>query len=217
MQHDRKQQQTLVRSSLNGCLRGWNAFWHFYCRIVRLAGWSRQAWNREYDLGRWCCEARSPHTANRVVELCKGGRLIEFGCGTGSLLSLLPPGTYSEYIGVDISDVAIQSARQKAVELGLTMCRFEQGDMSSWPGSPFATLILIEECLYYLKPVQIKSFLMKCCSSLAPDGAILVIVHSARKHKKTLEVCQIVCEVINRRVIGSRVFLTLGPLAGKYL
>jgi cyclopropane fatty-acyl-phospholipid synthase-like methyltransferase len=183
-----------------------------YWRLLRFVGLKRKAWDSQFKEGVWCRGPRSPRTVALVAELCRGGKLLEFGCGEGDLPHLLPEGTYSDYLGVDVSAVAIRTAAEKCAQCGKLNCQFQVGDMGRWSGlvSP-VSLILLEECLYYLSLYQTEQFLSRCCSSLTRDGAILVIVHSATKHTKTLDVCRRVCHVLDEKAIGTRLFLTLTP------
>src|SRR2546430_3291140 len=169
----------------------------------------RYSWNKQFDAGLWCRGQRNPHTLSRVADLCSGGKLIEFGCGEGTLPHQLPPGTFSDYCGFDISDVAIRAAREKARNAGLQRCKFERCDMATWEGSDSASLILAEECIYYLTPARIQHFCRVCSASLLPRGAILIIVHSGTKHARSLEACRSVCTVMDENIIDGRVFLTL--------
>jgi len=180
-----------------------------YWRMLRFLGFSQLAWDDQFEAGMWSDSTRSPHTIRRVAELCAGGRLIEFGCGEGHLPFLLPADCFSQYTGYDISGVAIRRASQRAIAAGRGDIRFERCDMAEWLGSDAASLILAEECLYYLPAADIRRFLQRCVRSLAANGAILVIVHSASKHAKTLDLCRRVCRVANEAIIGSRAFLTL--------
>jgi ubiquinone/menaquinone biosynthesis C-methylase UbiE len=59
----------------------------------------------------------------RVGEAAKNHRLLEYGCGTGSLAFDLA-GEASHVIGIDISDVAIHQAHQNAGRRGLTNVEF---------------------------------------------------------------------------------------------
>lgn len=54
----------------------------------------------------------------RVRDEARGRSFLEYGCGTGSVAFELA-GTAREVIGIDISDVAIQKARQTARHFGL--------------------------------------------------------------------------------------------------
>ena len=182
-----------------------------YWRLLRALGCSQSSWDKQFEAGVWDRGPRSPHTVERVVKLCHGGRLVEFGCGEGTLAPLLPPSCYSEYFGFDISKVAVDRAAEKALAAGMTNCHYEQGDMAKWTGIPGTALILAEECLYYLSPVEVEKFLRRCCECLVPDGHILVIVHSATKHKRTLDVCREVCRVVEEAQVETRAYLTLVP------
>jgi hypothetical protein len=81
--------------------------------------------------------------------------------------------------------------------------------MANWSGDEDISLIVIKEALYYLSAKQQRRFLHACCRSLAPDGHVLVIVHSADKHERTLAVCRDVCNVTERRPRSQRMFLLL--------
>lgn len=114
-------------------------------------------------------------------------------------------------MGYDISEVAIERARKKAVIAVCDNVAFEQCDMARWDGFDRASLILAEECLYYLAATELERFLFRCTRCLTVDGSILVIVHSAIKHARTLDICRSVCLVRDEESIGERVFLTLAP------
>jgi cyclopropane fatty-acyl-phospholipid synthase-like methyltransferase len=180
-----------------------------YLRALRQLGLKKLSWDKQFEAGVSCYGPRSANTINRVQDLCRGGRLLEFGCGEGDLPFILPPGTYSSYVGYDISEVAIERARERTVTAGLNSIDFKQCDIARWDGIDSASLILAEECLYYLSAANIEKFLLRCTRCLTRDGSILVIVHSASKHARTLDVCRRVCCVRDEVVIEGRVFLTL--------
>lgn len=62
-----------------------------------------------------------------VRERSRGGTLLEYGCGTGSLAFDLA-GDAQRVIGIDISDVAIEHARRHAAQHGLRNVRFLQNN-----------------------------------------------------------------------------------------
>jgi SAM-dependent methyltransferase len=66
--------------------------------------------------------------ADRLLEYCKGGRILEYGCGTGSLAFRLACGGAREVVGIDISDVAIEKARGEAHSRGVSHVSFEVMD-----------------------------------------------------------------------------------------
>jgi trans-aconitate methyltransferase len=176
-------------------------------RFLRVIGATAYSWNLQFAAGKWHRRHCSPHTLRRVQELCHGGVLLEHGCAEGQLPHELPAGTFSRYVGFDISSVAVDTARTVAPP----NCTFETADMAGWQGDHYAAdLIVLEECLYYLRPIEARRFLLRCFRNLDVDGHILVILHDAHKHAATAEVCRRVCSVYEEKLIGSRLYLTLG-------
>ena len=178
-------------------------------RGLRFLGLERESWNQQYKAGKWSGESRSPYMVELVSKLCGGGKLVEFGCGEGELPCLLPIGAFSEYHGIDISDVAVERAGLRVRKEGVACCKFEQGDMLNWKGIPGVSVILLEECLYYLTPRQIPVFLRRCGRCLAENGRIVVIVHSAEKHAETMDACRSACHVMQGMLVDSRAYLIL--------
>ena len=181
-----------------------------YWRVLRLVGFGRTAWDDQFKKGLWSRGRHSDYFLEKIISLSRGGLVIEFGCAEGTLVEELPVGSYSKYHGYDISGVAIGIARKRATENGRSNCTFEQCDMSQWSGYAGATLILLEECLYYLSAAQIQVFLEKCRNSLLSEGVILIVVHSADKHANTLSQCRQTGNVIEEVLINGRVFMVLG-------
>lgn len=85
--------------------------------------------------------------------------------------------------------------------------------MAQWEGTSGVSLVVAEECLYYLRRSDAEMFLRRCCDSLVPGGSVLVIVHSMHKHASTLDSCRRMCKVKNEFIAGSRVYLVLGANA----
>jgi len=180
-------------------------------RLLRLIGMNKLSWDKQFKAGVWWHLPRSADMLSLVAGLCRGGRIIEFGCGEGSLPFLLPSGSYASYLGYDISGLAIRRAQRHASAAGAANVRFAQCDMAQWDGNQSAFLVVLEECLYYLSPDDCAAFLARCSRCLEADGSMLVIVHSATKHQKTLSVCRRVCQVRDEIQLGGRTYLTLDP------
>ncbi len=182
-----------------------------YWRLLRAVGLGRLSWDMQFEAGWWgyIRGPRSEYIIRKVTELCNGGHLVEFGCGEGTLPLALPRDSFSQYIGYDISEVAVGRARARAREAGLMYCHFEQCDMAKWKGTSGVSLVVAEECLYYLTPRIAETFLRHCCESLLPGGSILVIVYSAAKTYRTLNICRRVCRVNDESVNEGRTFITL--------
>lgn len=166
----------------------------------------RWTWNKQFRNQPTFALSRSRKAIELVERLANNGLVIELACGDGILSRCINPVVYSQYRGVDISDVAIAHARQ----LALPKCEFSVCDMVNWLGDENASLIIIEEALYYLTRDQQRALLRKCAATLAPSGHALVAVHSKERHAKTLEVCRQEMNVVEEIEEGLRVFLVLG-------
>ena len=96
------------------------------------AGESAPPW----DIGRPQPEFASLAAAGRLV-----GDLLDVGCGTGEH-SLLAAAGGANVLGIDLAAAAVERARVKAVERGLS-ARFEVGDVltMSLPAAGFDTVI----------------------------------------------------------------------------
>jgi cyclopropane fatty-acyl-phospholipid synthase-like methyltransferase len=186
-----------------------NIFQRAYWRFLRYIGLGAKSWDIQFRKGVWSRDTCSPNVVERVVKLCDGGRLVEFGCGLGGLPRSVPEGTFSSYLGIDISNYAIQEADKRAAAHGISNYEFRQCDMKDWPGDNDVSLIVIEECLNYLSGNHLRKFLTHCCDSLNEKGTILVIIWSAKKHADTLDMCREVCNVMHDDMIGTRTCLTL--------
>ncbi len=177
-------------------------------RFQRLVGFKKRAWDEQFREGIWGTDLSSPKVLDKVVELCNGGRLVEFGCAFGQLPRNLPAGTFSSYLGMDISAYAIEEAERRLEKAGTENCRFMQADMASWDGDSEVSLIVMEECINYITGNALDAFLERCCDSLAPEGAILVVLHSAKKHWKPIEACREKCHTIQEETQDGRFFGT---------
>lgn len=178
-------------------------------RLLRAVGLNRAAWDLEFRAGVWDRGPRSSELVRLACELCNGGRLVEFGCGEGTLPIALPAHAFSDYLGYDVSAVAIRRARDRIAAAGVARVRFEQEDMARWNGDSGVSLIVAEEVLYYLDPRQRAAFLARCRVSLTSDGSLLVVVHDASKHAATIDSCRSTCDVKRRLEVDHRTYLVL--------
>ena len=78
-------------------------------------------------------------------------RLLEYGCGTGGFSQRLA-GSFGEVVGIDISDVGIRLAGEKAAEAGLDNAKYEVMDAENmtFPDDHF-DLVVGEGILHHLE------------------------------------------------------------------
>ncbi|MGF6448123.1 class I SAM-dependent methyltransferase [Paraburkholderia youngii] len=95
-------------------------------------------------------------------------RVLDVGCGAGVLASWLSGASISSYFGVDLSEVAIEQARQANID----GAEFAVAD--AFEPSQVFDVIVFNEMLYYLEePEEQIRRLARC---LAPGGLLIVSI-----------------------------------------
>lgn len=100
-------------------------------------------------------------------------RIIDLGCGSGWLTSIL--GQIGPTLGVDLSDLAIETARQKYPHV-----EFIQADLRSWDHSgtgPF-DIVVSQEVIEHFDPQEV--YLRLAFELLRPGGYIILTTPNAR-------------------------------------
>jgi trans-aconitate methyltransferase len=129
--------------------------------------------NQEYKSGAWDHflgkdeEERHRLLVELIQERGSALSLLDLGCGSGRLVSLLDTTSVSEYLGVDLSEEGLAKARS------LNSARtFIHGNYESWKPERSYDVITFNECLGYARiPARtIETF----CSFLKPQGCIII-------------------------------------------
>lgn len=157
-------------------------------RIAPYLGTSpaRWAWDDQFANGRWdYLKHRDKAVAELVADRAGCGTVIDLGCGEGNLAFELPRGSYSRYVGVDVSRVAATNAAQRALREGNSLCEFFCTDLREWQSDENASVVLIEEVLYYLSPAAQHTLLDTCERSLSRDGSLVILIHDRKQHPVT--------------------------------
>ena len=137
------------------------------------------ALDREYASGAWD-HFFGPAELPRhevLLELIRSARprarLLDLGCGSGRLASLLDPAALEDYLGVDVSEEGLRRAR--ALGLPPPRDRFERHDFEAWaPASGRFDVITFNECLGYA-PDPLRT--ARRFAALLPPGGTLIVSH----------------------------------------
>lgn len=144
-----------------------------------------------------------------VETFARNGKIISFGCGADDIIFHINPELYTSYVGIDISEVAIEKASLKASKLGLKKCKFSVENMINWPGDEDITLIILQESLCYLDQSQQRKFLTLCFNSLTEEGSVMVTLHSKQKHQKTVNTCKEIGKLVQEITIMDAIYMVL--------
>ena len=133
---------------------------HLKQRMARhVRGWIRGPrhdkahWERQYQSGRWSYLHQLQELghysviAGYVKYLKHNASLLDLGCGDGILAERLDAHSFSEYVGIDLSDVAISHAQTR----GYARATFEGADIERYTPRRSFDVIVFNESLYYLK------------------------------------------------------------------
>ncbi|WP_404431037.1 glycosyltransferase [Sutcliffiella horikoshii] len=137
-----------------------------------------QALARQKDKARWANYKRERNHAERLrfnvtAPLCKG-EVLEIGCANGDLSSHISMHATNVY-GIDIDPIAIELARLKCYQYGLTNVQFQLGDGGNLnlPSNQFDTVVLAEVLEHVPDPEKIVKEAVRLCK---PKGTILISV-----------------------------------------
>ena len=74
--------------------------------------------------------------------VAKGHKVLDLGCGDGT--TAIPAAKLgADVLGVDIASNLVEAGNKRAKDMGLTNCRFQEGDASNMPEVPDKTFDLV--------------------------------------------------------------------------
>src|ERR1700679_383727 len=115
------------------------------------SGMKKLFWDREFASGKWdfIDNTVGDPIYSHLERYVGHGSILDLGCGPGNTATELAS-PYQKYVGVDISEVALEKARQKTAETGRTgRNQFACSDFLSFdPGDKF-DVILFRESMYH--------------------------------------------------------------------
>jgi len=156
----------------------------------------RRVWDEEYSSGKWDLSgAKPPSVRDPIYQFLDrhglGARILDLGCGTG-VTALEMTAAFREYIGVDVSDVAIVTANREAYRnstcAGKT--RFCVGDISDFAPVGEFDVILFRESIYYLPTHQIKKALDHYGSYLSENGVFIFRLCNRNKYSSIIDLLE---------------------------
>jgi SAM-dependent methyltransferase len=145
----------------------------------------RRVWDSEYRRDMWRFR---DHTVGDCVYChlethTHHGSILDLGCGSGNTATELSDGAYASYLGVDISEAALEKAAQRSAESGRDgKNRFARADFLDWrPPSEQFDVILFRESMYHVPLSKVKAVLNRYATNLKAGGVFIVRVFAANK------------------------------------
>jgi ubiquinone/menaquinone biosynthesis C-methylase UbiE len=100
--------------------------------------------------------------------------VLEIGSGNGDLLlDLRRMNLADQYVGMDVSAVAVQVSQQKATEAGFSNLRFEVGDLNKLELAPQCyDMILAQMCIHHIE--NLEHLFAQVARALTPNGLFAI-------------------------------------------
>ena len=145
-------------------------------------------WEIKYGVQNYSLPVAPGDAVSHLARLPNHARILELGCGGGSLLKgLRQAGWQGHYCGVDISEAAIRGAS-----------RIEKDANSSWIVSDIESFdsnqrwdaIALIEAIYYVKIDEVAEVLNRAMGMLNAGGYLLLRIHDFSKHHKYVDAIQ---------------------------
>lgn len=151
----------------------------------------RRLWNSEFADGRWDHLSETPgDCVYRYVEkYARGGSILDLGCGSGNTGNELDPTKYNRYLGVDISDVAVEKAVERSQRTGrAAFSAYVQSDIQTFIPDGKHSVILFRESLNYVPSSDIVPVLKRYVGFLDREGVIVVRLYDRMRHSSIVDV-----------------------------
>ena len=162
----------------------------------------RYLWNIEFSGSRWdCLDLTQGDCVYRYIEkYANNGSILDLGCGSGNTGTELDKTKYRQYMGVDISDMAIEKAQRRSEETGRAeKNRFFQSDILSYAPTQQYDLILLRDSIYYIPRQKIKAMLSRYMKYLKEGGVLIVrMFDGSGKHRTIVDTIERNFNIVER-------------------
>jgi 2-polyprenyl-3-methyl-5-hydroxy-6-metoxy-1,4-benzoquinol methylase len=149
-------------------------------------------WDREFSSGDWdfLDNTADDCVYQHLEKYARKGSILDLGCGPGNTANEVASDAYHTYVGLDISEAALEKARRRTEANGRSEKNFfVQGDFLTYTPTQSFDVILFRESLYHVPMGKIKPVLDRFANFVRDDGVLMVrlntIDNGKRKHRPT--------------------------------
>lgn len=137
----------------------------------------RRVWDKEYSENKWYFADNTVGDCvySHLERYAANGSILDLGCGSGNTATELAPSAYQTYVGVDISETALEKARRRTRESGRQgKNRFVCADFLAYEPTGQFDVILFRESMYHVPMGRIKTILDRYSKHLKKGGVFIV-------------------------------------------
>jgi predicted TPR repeat methyltransferase len=140
-------------------------------------GIKRAIWNKEL------ASAKDPENTDPITPLIEkfagGGAILDLGCGIGYLGEYIDTSRYSTYLGVDISDSAVEDAKRRRKSLKL---HFVASDIELYVPEGKFNVIAFKDSIYYIPFSKLETLLTRYKTYLLKEGVFIVRIADGKRY-----------------------------------
>jgi len=139
-------------------------------------------WDREFSGTKWdfIDHTEGDCVYENLEKYARNGNILDLGCGPGNTANELAASAYQRYVGVDISQVALEKARRRTIVNGRAgKNTFVQGDFVNYEPIEKFDVILFRESMYHVPMGKIKHTLDRLSRYLKEGGVFIVRMYTA--------------------------------------
>jgi 2-polyprenyl-3-methyl-5-hydroxy-6-metoxy-1,4-benzoquinol methylase len=142
-------------------------------------------WELKYGIQNRARYSIPEDVVSHLSRLPNDARILELGCGQGSLLKgLRRAGWQGQYCGVDISAAAIRAASEIEIRANSSWI---VSDIESFASNQRWDVIAMIESVYYVKIERVVDVLNRAMGMLNARGYLLLRVHDFSKHRQYID------------------------------
>jgi SAM-dependent methyltransferase len=164
----------------------------------------KRLWDSEFARGSWQCldTSAGDYVYPFVERFAHGGSVLDLGCGSGSTGVELDVNDYGTYTGVDISEVAVGKARERAEASGRgKKNQYLQSDILTFDPPGKYDVILFRDSLYYIAPEKMVKMLVRYSSHLNSNGVFVARLFDVRgKHSAIVDMIEAGFDVVEKQI-----------------
>jgi SAM-dependent methyltransferase len=134
-------------------------------------------WDKEFSQGQWnfIDDTTGDCVYENLEKYAKNGTILDLGCGPGNTANELAATAYQSYVGVDISEAALEKARKRTIENGRAEKNtFIREDFVNYEPIQKFDVILFRESIYHVPMGRIKETLDRLSNYLREGGVFIV-------------------------------------------
>lgn len=138
-------------------------------------------WDKEYLSEKWhfAYNTNGDCVYPHLEKYARCGSILDLGCGSGNTSTEMADSAYQSYIGIDVSEAALEKARIRSRDCGREhKNQFVCSDFFSYQSTDRFDVILFRESMYHVPPAKIKPLLDKYAAFLKEKGVFIVRLFS---------------------------------------